>query len=128
MTTPHQVELFIVTAKDRRPQNEHITHACSTPQGYVSFAKKSGRPIMNKEVQDLYVFRLKIPLDVQIVKPDQLKNTLPHAEAIGLHAFDHPERVKLIRHGKFRFQNTPVDTPVCENTTISIYPEATRIS
>lgn len=128
MSIPHQVELFIVTAKDKRPKHEDVTHACTTPHGYLTFAKKSGRSIMNNDIRDLYVFRLQIPLDVVITTPEELEAELTYAPLIGLHGINEPSRVKFIRCGKFRFKNEPVDVQVDENTVVSVYPEAVRIS
>lgn len=128
MAIPHQVELFIVTARDKRPKQEDITHACSTPHGYLTFAKKSGRSIMNNDTRDLYVFRLQIPLDVNVISPDELDGELKYATLIGLHGITDPSRIKFVRCGKFRFNNEPSDTTVGEDIVVSIYPEGTRIS
>lgn len=128
MGIPHQVELFIVTARDKRPKQEDITHACSTPHGYLTFAKKSGRSIMNNDTRDLYVFRLQIPLDVDVISPDELDEELKYAALIGLYGITEPSRIKFVRCGKFRFKNEPADMIIDEDTTVSVYPEGVRIS
>lgn len=128
MAIPHQVELFIVTARDKRPKQEDITHACSTPHGYLTYAKKSGRSIMNNDIRDLYVFRLQIPLDVDVIYPDELDTELKYASLIDLYGITHPNRVKFVRCGKFRFKNEPTDKVLDDDTVVSLYPEGTRIS
>ena len=128
MSVPHQIELFVVTAKDSRPKAEDIRYATTAPHAYLSYAKKTGRSLMNTPEQKLYVFRLHVPMDVEVLTPLEVEPNLEYAGLLGLYEITAPARIKFIRCGKWRFNNTPKTVELTSGTLITLYPEGQRLS
>lgn len=128
MAVPHQVELFIVTSKDKRPKIEDVLYATTTPHAYLTYAKRIGRALMNTPEQHLYVFRLQVPLDVDVLKPEEIESTLEYAGLLGIHKITTPSRIKFIRCGKWRFTSDTTTTELDSGTLLTMYPEGQRLS
>lgn len=128
MTIPHQVELFIVTAKDKRPKSGDVKYVTTEPHFYLTHAKKSGRCLLFQDSHDLYVFRVQVPLNVPISTPIEVQDTLPYASLLGVYGISEPEKIKFIKCGKWRFKNTSTLAELPDGTTVSLYPPGTRLS
>ena len=105
----HDDLLYIVTTKDKRPPCEELEYATKTPEGYLLHRYREGKNLLNERTADLFVFLVTVPKNVTIEESEKLVAEHPHALDAGLVKIAEPERVRLIKHGKWRFYKDPLE-------------------